>query len=83
MVSQSQRDTTGARRALGISCPCVRAIAGNNNAMAIHIPKSSYPPPWVLKESMKFCSLSVRGLQRESGELFQLLNKQETEESFV
>lgn len=82
MVSQSQKDTTGARRALGISCHCKRAIAGNNNALATHVPKPLWT--WVLQESTKFCSLlSLRSLQRKSGELFQLLNKQETEESFV
>lgn len=78
MVSQSQRDTTGDRSALGISCRCARAIAGNNNALAIHISNSLWTR--VLNESIKSCNLlSLRGLQRKSGELFQLLNKQETE----
>jgi len=40
MVSQSQRDTTGDRSALRISYR-VRTIAGNNNALAVHVSKSS------------------------------------------
>lgn len=67
MVSQSQRDTTGGWSALGISSRCVRAIAAKNNALAIHVPKSSRT--WVPKESIR--------------ELFHLLNKQEVEKSLV
>lgn len=63
MVSQSQRDTTGAWNALGISCRCVRDIAGKNTALAIHKSKSSQT--WVPKEPIR--------------ELFHLLNKEETE----
>lgn len=62
MVSQSQRDTTGGWSALGIS-HCVRAIAGKNNALAIHISKSSWT--WVPQEPIR--------------ELFHVLNKPETE----
>lgn len=82
MVSQSQRDTRRDRSALGISCHCVRAIAENNKALAKHISKSSWTR--VHSESITFCNLlSPRSLQRKPGELFQLLNKQETEKWFV
>lgn len=63
MVSQSQRDTTGGWSALGISCRCVRAIAGKNTALAIHKSESSWT--WGPKEPIRNQS--------------HLLNKEETE----
>lgn len=76
MVSQSQRDTRGDRSASGISCHCVRAIARSKNALAIHWFESSWTG--VFNESITFCNLlSLRSLQRKSGELFQLLNERD------